>query len=70
MYSSLAQGDASHKLNDNPVLKFYYSPLVLSVFCIGNAVFFSSLYSLYFTPGFIGKQSHNIIIVFVSVIML
>ncbi|CAI8027191.1 CDP-diacylglycerol--inositol 3-phosphatidyltransferase [Geodia barretti] len=51
MYSSLQLGDSSHKVTDlsaNPVMRFYYTPRVLTVFCIGNEVFFISLYMLHF----------------------
>jgi CDP-diacylglycerol--inositol 3-phosphatidyltransferase len=55
MYSSLQQGDSSHKVTDlsaNPVMRFYYMRPVLFAFCAANELFFCSLYVLYFTPGF------------------
>ena len=59
MYSSLQLGDSSHKVTDlsaNPVMRFYYTPRVLTVFCIGNEVFFISLYMLHFMLDLSGKD--------------
>ena len=58
MYSSLQHGETSHKVTDltaNPVMRFYYTPSVLRVFCIGHEAFFISIYMLNFPSDFVGE---------------
>ena len=58
MYSSLIQGESSHKVTDlsaNPFMRFYYMRPVLFTFCAANELFFASLYILHFTPGTLGE---------------
>ncbi|XP_074513132.1 CDP-diacylglycerol--inositol 3-phosphatidyltransferase-like [Sebastes fasciatus] len=50
LHSSTIKGSTSHKtidLSDNPVLRIYYTPNVLSVMCAGNELFFCLLYLLH-----------------------
>lgn len=56
MYSSLIQGESSHKVTDlsaNPIMRLYYTRPVLFTFCSGNELFFASLYLAHFSSGFI-----------------
>ncbi|XP_078000739.1 CDP-diacylglycerol--inositol 3-phosphatidyltransferase-like isoform X2 [Glandiceps talaboti] len=55
LHSSKMKGVTSYKLIDlsgNPILRLYYtSKPVLSFMCIGNELFYTSLYLWYFTEG-------------------
>ena len=47
MYSKVAQQKTTHKGSMNPLLNFYYTfPYALLTFCIGNELFFITLYLL------------------------
>eukprot|EP00475_Leptophrys_vorax_P026112 TRINITY_DN3662_c0_g1_i1.p1 TRINITY_DN3662_c0_g1~~TRINITY_DN3662_c0_g1_i1.p1 ORF type:complete len:229 (-),score=50.43 TRINITY_DN3662_c0_g1_i1:99-785(-) len=50
MYSKCKKGK-HHKLNNNPILKFYYSFPFLFIFCFGNEGFFISSYVLHHAKG-------------------
>ncbi|KAK9753163.1 CDP-alcohol phosphatidyltransferase [Popillia japonica] len=54
-FRSLLQGKASHKfvdLSSNPIMHHYYSNRNFLFFmCMGNEMFYCTLYLLYFTPG-------------------
>lgn len=48
------QGKQSHKFvdpNESPLIRMYYTKEVLFPMCVGNELFYASLYLLYFTPG-------------------
>lgn len=54
MYSSLVQGDNSHKVTDlgaNPILRLYYKRVSLFIFCACNELFFAALYFRHFSYG-------------------
>ncbi|KAK9753164.1 CDP-alcohol phosphatidyltransferase [Popillia japonica] len=55
LHTSLLQGKASHKfvdLSSNPIMHHYYSNRNFLFFmCMGNEMFYCTLYLLYFTPG-------------------
>jgi len=45
MYSKVVQNKTTHKGSANPLLNFYYTfPYALLVFCVGNEMFFITLY--------------------------
>eukprot|EP00049_Salpingoeca_infusionum_P026866 m.28546 g.28546 ORF g.28546 m.28546 type:complete len:225 (+) comp9049_c0_seq2:116-790(+) len=51
MYDALTQGKTSHKLiklDENPVLRFYYWKPVLFSLCSANELFFMAIYLLHF----------------------
>lgn len=54
MQSSTMQGKSSHKFvdpNENPIMRLYYQKDILTFMCVGNELFYSTLYLLHFTPG-------------------
>ena len=56
---SAALHSKSHKDQDTSVhllVRFYYIPSVLSVFCATTELFLAALYMLHFTPGTLRKQ--------------
>lgn len=57
--STILQGKTSHKfvdMSENPIMRLYYTDrTVLFVMCMGNEMFYASLYLLYFTTGPLSK---------------
>jgi hypothetical protein len=51
MYSKAKSGATSHKINTNPILKFYYGHPNLFIFCFGNEGFFVASYVLKHAKG-------------------
>lgn len=52
--SSQLQGKQSHKFvdpNESPLIRLYYTKEVLFPMCVGNELFYASLYLLNFTTG-------------------
>lgn len=54
LHASLLIGKTSHKSvdpNENAVMRLYYTKPILLTMCVGNELFYSALYLLYFTTG-------------------